>query len=185
MLMVKRLTTSQWLPVPVEQVFAFFASPENLPRLMPPELRTRIEELRLQPPPPCPSTDAALPAHENTQAAGVGTEIVISFCPVPWLPFRVRWVARIVEFAWHSHFVDEQVRGPFRRFRHRHGIQPEMRNGTAGTLVSDDLEFSLPFGWLGSLAAGLVRRQLMASFRARQERLPQMLASGAETPQSS
>ena len=28
-------TSEQWLPYPVEPVFAFFANPENLPRLMP------------------------------------------------------------------------------------------------------------------------------------------------------
>ncbi len=34
--------TEQWLPFPVELVFAFFAYPENLPRLMPAWQKARI-----------------------------------------------------------------------------------------------------------------------------------------------
>lgn len=174
--MTHRFEARQWIPFPVAQVFAFFANPHNLPLLMPPELKTRIEALRLQPPP-------SLPGQPGSLAAGVGTEIVISFCPVPWLPLRVTWVARITQFVWESHFCDEQVRGPFQRFRHRHGMQPEDREGQPGTLVSDEIEFVLPFGWIGRLGSVLVRRQLNGSFRERQDRLPRLLANAAPETQ--
>ncbi len=114
--MTQRFETRQWVPFPVELVFAFFANPSNLPHLMPPKMKGRIEDVRLQPPPPRPvAADRA--RRFQSVAAGEGSEILISFCPVSWLPQRVSWMARITEFAWNSHFIDEQVRGPFKNRR--------------------------------------------------------------------
>lgn len=176
--MAQRLETSQWVPFPVELVFAFFANPSNLPHLMPPRMKGRIEDLRMQPPPPRPV--ASDPARRfRSVAAGVGSEILISFCPVGWLPQRVSWMARIIEFEWNSHFVDEQVRGPFSKFRHRHGIAAEIRDGVEGTLVTDAVEYALPGGVFGALAGGLVRKQLQQSFDYRQKRLPEVLAAAS------
>ena len=50
-----------------------------------------------------------------------------------------------------DYFVDEQVRGPFRSFRHVH----EFTNDAAGTLMVDRIEFTAPFGPLGRLAEKL------------------------------
>jgi ligand-binding SRPBCC domain-containing protein len=176
--MVKHFETRQWLPYPVELVFAFFANPSNLPHLMLPRQKTRIEDARLQPPPPRPV--AADPARRFLSvAAGVGTEILISFLPIAWVPRRVSWLGRITEFVWNSHFCDEQVRGPFTSFGHRHGIQAEMRDGIEGTLVSDEIEFGLPYGVIGLAGSLLVRRELKHAFVYRQKRLPEILAVAA------
>lgn len=173
--MMQRIETRQWVPYPVELVFAFFANPANLPHLMPPRLETRIEDARMQPPPARPL--AADPARRFLSvAAGVGSEILISFYPVRWFPKRVSWMARITEFEWNSHFCDEQIRGPFDAFQHRHGIQAETRNGVEGTLVTDEIDYSLPFSLIGQLGSGMVRRQLEQSFAHRQQRLPEILA---------
>jgi ligand-binding SRPBCC domain-containing protein len=109
-------------------------------------------------------------------AAGVGSEILISFYPIRWFPRRVSWMARITEFEWNSHFCDEQIRGPFHAFQHRHGIQAETRDEVEGTLVTDEIDYSLPFGLLGQLGSALVLRQLEQSFAHRQQRLPEILA---------
>jgi hypothetical protein len=37
--------------------------------------------------------------------AGAGSTMIISFRPVPYLPLRVHWEARIVEFFWNSFFA--------------------------------------------------------------------------------
>jgi ligand-binding SRPBCC domain-containing protein len=44
-------------------------------------------------------------------------------------------------------FVDEQVSGPFRSFRHEHRFQPVV----GGTLMTDDWRHVAPFGLLGQL----------------------------------
>jgi ligand-binding SRPBCC domain-containing protein len=177
-IMTQRFEARQWLPCPVELVFAFFANPANLPHLMPSRLQTRIEDARIEPPPPRPVPSD--PARRfRSVAAGQGSEILISFYPIPWVPKRVSWLARITEFEWNSHFSDEQVRGPFDAFRHRHGIEAEFRDGQEGTLVTDAIEFALPFGRLGRLAGLLVRRDLQKTFAYRQKRLPEILAAAA------
>jgi ligand-binding SRPBCC domain-containing protein len=112
-------------------------------------------------------------------AAGVGSEILISFYPIPWVPKRVSWMARITEFEWNSHFCDEQVRGPFESFKHRHGIRAELRDGIEGTLVTDEIEFSLRYGSIGRMGGVLVRRELARSFAHRQKRLPEILEATA------
>jgi ligand-binding SRPBCC domain-containing protein len=176
--MMQRFETSQWVPFPVELVFAFFANPHNLPHLMPAKLKTRIEDVRLQPPPARPVAQDPERRYLSL-AAGVGTEILASFYPVRWFPRRASWLARITEFAWNSHFEDEQTRGPFAVFRHRHGIKAEVRDGTEGTLVSDAIEYELPYGLIGRLGSVLVRGQLERTFAFRHKRLPEILATAA------
>jgi ligand-binding SRPBCC domain-containing protein len=177
--MTQSFIAEQWVPYPVELVFAFFANPTNLPHLMPPKLSTQIEDARIQPPPPRPVHPDAARRFQSV-AAGVGSEILISFFPIPWVPRRISWMARITEFAWYSHFCDEQVRGPFASFHHRHGITAETRDGVEGTLVSDQVRFALPYGVLGRAGGVFVRRNLKKSFAYRQTRLPEILAAAAK-----
>jgi ligand-binding SRPBCC domain-containing protein len=174
--MKQRFETSQWVPFRFEVVFAFFANPNNLPRLMPEGAQTRIEELRIMP---------AAPRDANTVgarsqlaiAAGVGSEIPLSFRPAPWLPFRLHWLAQISEFRWNSHFCDYQVRGPFAQFHHCHRFQAAMQSGAWGTTITDEIEYALPLGVLGGLGSGMVRRKLERSFVERQARLIKLIAT--------
>lgn len=175
--MAQRFETRQWVPFPVELVFAFFANPQNLAHLMPPRLQLRIEDVRVEPPPARPV--AQDPARRFLSiASGVGSEILISFRPMRLGP-RVSWLGRVTEFKWNSHFTDEQMRGPFVLFRHRHGIEAELREGVEGTLVTDEIEFALPYGAIGQVGGVLVQRQLTAQFAHRQQRLPEILAAAA------
>jgi ligand-binding SRPBCC domain-containing protein len=141
---------------------------------MPPQLKARIEDMRLKPPPPRPVADD--PARRfQSLAAGVGSEILVSFKPIGWLP-RVGWTARIVEFQWNSHFADEMAHGPFKTFRHRHEIVSESASGEEGTRVTDAIDFEMPAGLLNALASGRVWKQLEESFAFRQKRLAEVLA---------
>jgi ligand-binding SRPBCC domain-containing protein len=172
--MKQKFEARQWVPFRLEVVFAFFANPRNLPRLMPESSQTRIDQLRLVAPDQPGSASSAL--LEREIVAGSGSEMVVSFRPVPWLPLRAKWLARITEFQWNSHFCDQQVRGPFAHFRHCHRIQAERQSGVWGTLVTDEIEYALPFGPLGRIASGIVRRQMETSFAERQARLVQLIA---------
>lgn len=172
--MEQRFATEHWVPYPVELVFAFFANPANLPHLMPPALQTRIEDARIQAPPARPAV--ADPARRfRSVAAGAGSEILISFHPLAWVPRRMSFLVRIEEFAWNSHILDEQVRGPFERFRHRRGITAETRDGQEGTRVCDEIDYGLPLLNLGVLGGLLARRRMAGMFAYRQRKLPQIL----------
>ena len=59
-----------------------------------------------------------------------------------------RWTSEITEYDPPYRFVDEQVRGPYRRWRHIHEFRPV---GDATEIV-DVVEYEMPFGWLGRLA---------------------------------
>jgi ligand-binding SRPBCC domain-containing protein len=169
------LSASQWTPYPVELVFAFFANPNNLPHLMPNWQKARIESARVTAPPPRPvAQDPAL--RFQSPAAGVGSEITVSFRAVPGIPLRAGWIAEITEFEWFSHFRDTQTKGPFATWHHFHGIAAEARDGVAGSLVTDEVEYTVPLGPLGTLADALfVHRQLEATFAYRRKRLDEIL----------
>lgn len=167
-------TTRQWVPHLVPEVFLFFANPENLPRLMPSWQKVSIENLQLAPPPPRPFADS----EPGDRAAGAGSRMTIQFRPLPLIPLRLAWDARITEFEWNSHFCDEQEqRGPFAYWRHCHSLKEEVREAQTGTLVTDQLIYELPLGWLGEIAHALgVGRQIRALFQYRQKRLLEWLA---------
>lgn len=173
--MPQTLHTSQWTPFPVELVFAFFANPANLPHLMPKWQQARVESSRLIAPPPRPlAPDPTL--RYQSPAAGIGSEIVISFRPMRGVPFRIGWLARITEFVWNSHFCDEQLKGPFASWKHRHSIESESQDGVVGTRISDEVEYTLPLGPLGDLGDALfIRRRMEAMFAFRQQRLEEIL----------
>jgi ligand-binding SRPBCC domain-containing protein len=80
----------------------------------------------------------------------------------------VTWRARHLGVVWRMtsevtvleaphRFVDEQVRGPFARFRHEHRFE----RTADGTRMVDEIAFRAPFGPLGTIAEGLVLRRYL------------------------
>ena len=168
--MTHYLQFEHWVPFPIQRVFLFFANPENLPRLMPPKTDTCIDKLQLIPPP-------SLPGPSPGTVAGVGSEIYTSFRIIPGLQFRAAWIARITDFEWNHHFADVQAKGPFQSWHHRHEFISETRHGIPGTLVRDQIDYSVGFGPLDAAANHLfVARQLRQTFHHRQQSLPGLLA---------
>jgi len=166
--MPSHLEFEQWVPFRIERVFAFFANPENLPRIMPAATGTRLILLNRMPPPPGVSGE---------KAAGVGSTIVTSFRVLPFLPLRARWIARITEFEWQVYFADVQDSGPFKTWHHRHEFAAETREGVNGTQVRDVIDYEVGFGFLGAIANALfVRHQMENAFAQRQAILPTLLS---------
>jgi ligand-binding SRPBCC domain-containing protein len=168
--------SEQWLPYPLDPVFAFFSNPENLPRLMPPWQKARIEEAVVTAP-PSSTQDRSIPLQG---VAGAGSLIALSFRPFPYAPFRVPWKAEITEFVWNDHFCDHQLRGPFAYWHHCHCLRPETRTdsgiSTSGTLLRDEVEYELPLGRLGDLANRIfITRQLRNTFAYRHTRTRELL----------
>jgi ligand-binding SRPBCC domain-containing protein len=152
------LNAEQWIAAPLEQVFRFFADPCNLAVISPPSSGAHPKAMRLAPP--------NLPQIDGYQhMAGVGSEIEVSFRLLPYFPFRGSWTARIVAFEWLNFFRDLQVSGPFRLFDHTHTFLEQTRNGIAGTIIRDHVEYDVGFGVAGALAdRALVRILLKQMF---------------------
>lgn len=171
--------TQQWIPYPIELVFAYFANPHNLPGLTLKWQQFRLEEATIVPPPPRPL--APDPSHRlNTVAAGNGSSITFSFRPLPYSPARLPWESKISHFVWNQSFADLMVRGPFYSWEHMHHFETETRANSSGvlvqgTLVKDDLEYSPPGKgnvlWSRALQTTFVHPMVKRIFRERQEKL--------------
>jgi ligand-binding SRPBCC domain-containing protein len=155
-----RLECEMTVPIGLQETFSVFENPHNLARITPAWLGFRITS-----------------GERVTMRRG--TEITYS---IRWAGIPLSWTSVITEYEPPFHFVDEQARGPYRFWRHRHSFRPS----TAGTVVCDSVEYALPFGWLGRLAHGLiVGRQLRRIFDYRQKALAELmgvLAAGSESP---
>jgi ligand-binding SRPBCC domain-containing protein len=90
--------------------------------------------------------------HSNEKAVAGKTSGLIELGEsVTWeakhLGFKQRLTSKITEFYSPNYFVDEQVSGAFKSFRHEHIFQNE--NGK--TLMIDKFYFQSPFGVFGRL----------------------------------
>jgi ligand-binding SRPBCC domain-containing protein len=66
----------------------------------------------------------------------------------------IRWLTRIELWEPGERFVDAQLRGPYRLWRHTHTFEDH----PGGTLVRDHVSYALPLGPLGDLARRLFVR---------------------------
>ena len=177
------LRFEQWLPVPLERTFAFFADPNNLPRITPPELDLRIERLQVVAAESV-AQESALRGVEGPSAgqsplAGVGSVVTVSF-RVPILGFRIQHVAQITGFEMNRFFRDQHSHWPFMDWDHRHEFEASTRDGVTGTIVRDDLHYGLGPGFLGAIPNALVvHRRLEKMFRFRHQALDALASAGA------
>lgn len=149
-----RLTRSQEIPRPLDDVFGFFSDASNLEALTPAFLHFRF----LTP----------LPVRMES---GSRIDYSLSILGVP-----VRWRTRIVEWVPGVRFVDVQESGPYAYWRHMHSFHAV----GAATLMSDTVDYALPLGPLGQLAHLLfVRPLLRRIFDYRSEAVRRLLGDGA------
>jgi ligand-binding SRPBCC domain-containing protein len=91
-------------------------------------------------------------------------------------PLSVRWEARHFGYVRDRQFCDEQLSGPFSRWRHTHRVEPV---GPSQTLYEDRVEYALPGGRIVNWAAGIVMRPL---FRMSFARRHAVVRAAVETP---
>ena len=145
---IYKLKRSQNVNASIEDIWAFFSSPENLNVLTPPNMGFEI----LSPTP--------IPDMYQGQ--------IIEYKVRPILNIPIYWKTEITEVSDNKFFVDEQLNGPYKLWRHKH-IFSKSDNGK-GVHMVDDLEYALPLGPLGSLAHSLyVKERLKEIFDYRYE----------------
>jgi ligand-binding SRPBCC domain-containing protein len=116
-------------------------------------------------------TDSMARSREEA-VAGVRTGLISLGEEVTWRAWHfgvpIRMTSRITQMEAPDFFVDEQVKGPFRRFRHVH----EFGEDSEGTTMVDRIEFAAPYGLLGRVVEKLVlARYLRALIEARNRHL--------------
>ena len=140
--------------VPIEEAFRVFEDPLNLAKVTPSWLNFRVtsDSVKLRP----------------------GAEITYR---IAWMGIPMSWKTLIAEYDPPRRFIDEQAKGPYTLWRHRHDFRAE----DGGTVISDHVDYILPLGPLGKLAHALmVKRQLRQIFRFRQQAIAGLLG-GAKT----
>ena len=151
---IHHLRCDQLVALPRAEVFEFFARPENLARITPPEMAFRML-----------GADGPMK---------VGLRLRYALRPLLGIP--ARWVSRITAFEAPVAFVDVQEKGPYRRWEHTHTFADESVNGRVGTRVTDSITYELPFGPLGDLVNALVvRRRLEGIFAHRRSAVTRLL----------
>ncbi len=140
------LTASTRIELPRSEVFEFFADASNLERLTPPELSFQIVT-------PLPIVMAA--------GTVIDYRLRLFVASFAWKTLISRWEPGVV-------FVDEQLKGPYAKWVHKHSFH----DVEGGTMVHDEVRYRLPLYPAGELALPVVRLQLkrIFSFRARKIR---------------
>ncbi len=142
--MIYRLERTTFLPAQRAEVFSFFANAHNLERITPASLHFCI----LTPGP-------------IVMKAGTRIDYKLTLHGIP-----MKWQTLIEEFVEGEYFVDLQLSGPYRLWRHRH----EFRDVPGGTQMMDRVDYELPFGLLGRVVRRLfVRGSLERIFDYRSE----------------
>jgi ligand-binding SRPBCC domain-containing protein len=127
-----------------ERVFAFHERSDALRLLTPPWERARVIQSAL--------------------ISAVGSRAIVE-APVLG-PFKTRWVAEHTAYDPPRMFEDVQIRGPFRKWRHRHIVEPHPE----GAILRDEIDYEPPLWIIGRLVAPLViERRLRKLFAFRHE----------------
>ncbi len=147
--------STQDLPAPRDEVFAFFSDPANLEALTPPWLRFEVLT-----PKPLPRGEGALFDYRIR---------------VRGLPLR--WRTLIETFVPGEQFVDRQIAGPYALWHHTHRFEdlpPAADLPGGGTRMTDQVRYRLGFGIFGRIVTALwVRRDIERIFEYRRQTLDQ------------
>lgn len=137
------------LPLPLAEVFAFFADAGNLERITPPELNFHI------------LTPLPIEVRQGT--------LIDYRLRLFGIPFN--WQTEIVCWEPPNRFIDQQLHGPYRKWIHSHRFSEI--DGL--TTIEDEVRYQLPLWPMGELAFPLVRTQLQRIFSYRQKAIRSIL----------
>jgi ligand-binding SRPBCC domain-containing protein len=142
-----RFECEQWLPASRDEVFRFFSDTANLQAITPPWLHFTV------------MTPRPIRIREGSR---IDYRLRLHGLPL-------RWQSEITVWDPPARFVDEQRRGPYRRWTHTHAFVAE----GDGTRIHDFVEFDVPFP---RVSAWFVRRDLRKIFAYRRRVLAGVFA---------
>ena len=131
------------IDAPLAEVFSFFSDAGNLARLTPATLDFKIHT-------PMPL--------EMREGALIDYTIRLHGIPMKWRTIIRRWAPG-------REFVDEQLRGPYRKWVHHHRFEAVGENRTR---MRDRVEYAIPFPPFGEIALPWVRSEIRGIFEFRE-----------------
>jgi ligand-binding SRPBCC domain-containing protein len=147
------LLREQTFKQPKSEIFAFFSDALNLEKITPDFLRFKI------------LTPSPIAMH-----AGTLIDYQLQMFKIPF-----KWRTKIETFEPESHFVDTQVRGPYKVWHHTHEFS-STPNG--GTFMKDIVKYEVPLGPFGSIARVLfVKKMVEKIFDYRYDTIAKIFAN--------
>lgn len=138
------------LPISIQEAWDFFSSPKNLSKITPKHMGFIITN---QP--------------SETMFEGQ----IITYKVSPLLGIKINWMTEITTVKDNEYFIDEQRFGPYSLWHHRHHFYEI----DGGIKMIDEVNYKLPFRFLGSIAHRLfVRKKLKSIFEYREKVLIEM-----------
>jgi uncharacterized protein (TIGR01777 family) len=115
----------QWINKPPYEVFDFFSDEKNLEKITPPFLNFKV-------------------LGKDTENIQEGTKINYK---LKVHGITIKWISKIYHFEKNKQFIDEQIKGPYKKWIHTHSFYSLKK----GTLIRDKVEYKVPFGSIGKL----------------------------------
>ncbi len=151
-ILIRELT----LDLPRAEVFDFFADAANLERITPPELSFHI----ITPQPV-----------KISQGSLIDYRLKMRGMPMKWRTEISVWKPPF-------EFVDQQLKGPYRQWIHRHTFTEITPNRTR---IEDEVRYRLPLEPIGDVAHFFIKRELAYIFDFRQMAVAEILGNVVES----
>ncbi len=152
---VKQKSFRQFLPVSLEEAWAFFSRPENLNAITPEDMSFEIL-----------SDIAGKPMYPG---------MIIQYKITPFGGIKMDWVTEITQIVELEYFIDEQRFGPYALWHHQHHFKAV--NG--GVEMEDILHYKVPYGVIGTIADRLfVDQKIGQIFAFREKALERIFVKG-------
>ncbi len=148
---IHQVQYQQLIKTDLETLWEFISSPKNLKEITPQEMNFKIIS----------------PFFKEKMYAGM----IINYKVSPVLGIKLNWCTEITAVCDNEYFIDEQRFGPYALWHHQHHFE-ETENGI---LMTDIVNYKLPFGLLGNLFGGsFVKNKLKEIFDFRFHKMEEL-----------
>ena len=138
---VYSIHTEQFIPISLQEAWAFFSSPANLAKITPKKMGFNI-----------------ISQHHG---ASMYPGQIIEYTVKPLFGVPLYWMTEITHVKEGAYFIDEQRFGPYLLWHHQHHFT-EVKGGVK---MEDIVHYKIPLGFLGDIAQVLfVKKQLQGIF---------------------
>ena len=127
---MKKIRQEQFLPIPLDEAWEFFATPVNLNKVTPGDLTFEI------------TSEVPDKMYEG---------LIITYRIKPMLNIAVDWCTEITHIKEKEFFVDEQRKGPYNIWHHEH----HFKETEGGVIMTDIVHYDVGKWIFGSLASRL------------------------------
>lgn len=147
---IHTLKREQLIKRPIEEIWEFFSSPENLNELTPNDMKFYIT-----------SFDAGEKIYPGK---------IIIYKVSPFAGIKFNWTSEISHVVEGKLFVDEQRIGPYKFWHHKHIFEP----ADNGILMIDIVHYVLPYGFIGEIFHGIIKKKLDWIFKYRYRKVEEI-----------